>query len=73
MATSWNANYVKCPFYQRDNPPGKIVCEGLTDSSTLALEFRKKAEFYAQMRTCCQSKYKSCEIYRMLARKYEEE
>jgi len=73
MATTWNAQYVRCPFYHRDNGKYQIVCEGVTDGATLSMQFPSKAEFRVQMRTFCQGRYENCEVYRMLAKKYEEE
>ena len=65
---------VRCPFYKSDDGKLRIAFEGLVDSSSIALIYRRKDDYAAQMRTFCRDKYKNCEIYRMLMEtKYEED
>ena len=64
--------YVRCPFYQSDDGRSRIICEGIGDSSSVSLHFRKKCECETQLRVFCCEHYKKCEVYRMLMEKYEE-
>ena len=65
---------VMCPFYKYDWPQKRrIVCEGITDTSSLALQFPNSKEFNQQQKVFCCGKYEYCEVYRMLAQKYEED
>ena len=64
--------YVRCPFYQSDDGRSRSVCEGVGDSSSVSLHFRKKSECETQLRVFCCDHYKKCEVYRMLMEKYEE-
>ena len=71
---SYAAASVRCPFFKGDNGQQRITCEGLVDDSSIALIYRRKADYEVQMHTFCQNKYKNCEIYRMLMEmKYEED
>lgn len=73
MASSWNAQYVQCPYYRNDDNKRRIVCQGVADSSRLAIEFETKSDFKIQMNTFCCKHYKKCEVYGMLEQIYEEE
>ena len=77
MPESRTAVRVKCPFYQYDEcVPRKnikrIICEGIVDASTLALNYRFLRDFRMQLETFCCRYYDRCEIYRMLMEKYED-
>lgn len=64
---------VRCPFYQFDDGRRRITCEGLVDNSSLALIYRRKADYEAQINVFCCEYYERCEVYRMLMEKYEED
>ena len=65
---------VQCPFYQSDDGKRKIVCEGLVDRSTLALNYRRRNDYKTQIEVFCCEHYNRCEIYRMLMEaKYDDE
>ncbi len=64
---------VECPFYRSDDGKGKIICEGLTDDSSLILSFRKRISYERHMDNFCCRRYKYCELYGAINRKYEEE
>lgn len=77
MPTSRTDTRVQCPFYQYDESNGKsrihrITCEGLTENSTLALNYKRKRDFNIQLETFCCIHFPKCEVYRMLMEKYEE-
>ena len=77
MPTSRNDSRVQCPFYLSDENPGngvyRIVCEGLAGSNSITHFYRRKAPWQRQMDTVCCGRFKSCELYRALMRKYGEE
>ena len=71
--------YVKCPFYDRGDK-GCIQCEGILGTSAVKLLFRDPADGHplTKERTVyankfCETDYESCEIYKLLLRKYEVE
>ena len=65
---------VICPFYRYDDGEKRIVCEGLTDPSTLSQRFGKKKLFEQYMEHYCFRHCKDCEIFRLLLRvKYPDE
>ena len=73
MPTSRTDTNVICPFYRYDSfSKRKIVCEGITDTSSLALQFPNAREYNQQLKIFCCSKCENCEVYRMLMQKYEE-
>lgn len=62
---------VRCPFFLH-NGKRNVVCEGITDDSTLSLRFATEESRNEQKRIYCDKDYKRCEIYRMLLEKYDE-
>lgn len=64
---------IKCPFYRYDDTKIRIVCEGISESDTLSLTFKKKTEFISYMRRYCCDRYKSCKLYRLAMEKYKED
>lgn len=64
---------VKCPFYRSDDGVRRIVCEGIVDDSSTALNFVYKRDYETQMSVFCCEHYAKCEVYRMLMGKYEDE
>ena len=62
---------VKCPFYKGMTMQG-ISCEGLTDDSTLKLLFTSPEKRKSHCKRFCRTNYKTCEIYKLLEKKYEE-
>lgn len=69
---SYKQVHVLCPFYQRDDGNHRIICEGLTDNSTINLFYHECTDYSIQITTFCCKYYKNCEIYRMLQNKYAE-
>jgi hypothetical protein len=63
---------VRCPFYKYDDGKKRITCEGLVDDSSLALIYRKREDYEAQLGIFCCEHYEKCEIYAVLAQKYED-
>ena len=64
---------VQCPFYKYDDGRRRITCEGLIDKSSLALIYLIRFDYDKQLNDFCCKQYKSCEVYRMLIQKYEED
>ena len=65
----------QCPFYRSDDgQKRRIICEGIVDRSTLALTYRRRADYETQLGVFCCEHYKKCEVYTMImAAKYDEE
>lgn len=65
----------QCPFYRSDDKQKKqIICEGIVDRSTLALNFHRKPDYRTQLGVFCCEHYKKCEVYNMIMEaKYDEE
>lgn len=63
---------VECPFYRSDDGRGKIICEGVTDDTSLILSFRKKEACQRHIEVYCCRHYKYCELYGAIMKKYEE-
>lgn len=68
---TWLAGEAQCPFYRRDDDHHRIVCEGITQDSSLVVKFRRQKDFALQAREFCAKSYRCCELYRMLMEKYE--
>lgn len=64
--------YALCPFYKWDDGKKRITCEGIVENSSIALIYHQKADYECQIRTFCCKDYEKCEVYRLLAEKYEE-
>lgn len=64
---------VLCPFYREDDGSKRIRCEGLVDDSCIDLKFIFRKDYEKQITTFCCDKYKKCEVYKMLMKKYDEE
>lgn len=64
---------VICPFYRYDDGSQRVVCEGLTDTSTLTQRFRGRKQMERFMEQYCFRDCVNCGIFRMLlAEKYAE-
>lgn len=63
--------YVQCPFFC-SNDKRKIVCEGITEDCKTVLSFTSNTKKKRHRSVFCESKYKNCEVYRMLKEKYDE-
>lgn len=70
---SYWQSYVRCPFYKFDDGKRRITCEGIIDDSSLALIYHNKMDYDTQIMEFCCEHYETCEVYRMLMEKYEEE
>lgn len=65
---------VGCPFYRYDDGEKRIVCEGLTDPSTLSQRFGRKRYLKNYMEQYCFRRCTDCELFRLLLRvKYADE
>lgn len=71
MATTYKDVDIKCPFY-KEQAARSISCEGLTDDSIIKLWFTSPKSKCLHMDIFCSKRYKNCEIYTMLEKKYEE-
>ncbi|MBO5836273.1 MAG: hypothetical protein J6Q92_00080 [Oscillospiraceae bacterium] len=64
---------VQCPFYKYDDGRRRITCEGIIDKSSIALIYLTRKDFDIQLLTFCCEHYKRCEVYTMLAAKYDDD
>ena len=64
--TYWDAE-AQCPFFRRaDRKSGKIWCEGLTQNSSIILQYQDRLGFDVQIRTFCCKNFRCCEIGRAI-------
>lgn len=71
MPRTYNEGLVQCPFFMCEATQS-ISCEGITDDCITKLLFTSKDKRDIHRMIFCNSRYKNCEIYRMLEAKYEE-
>lgn len=72
MPTMYDDVNALCPFF-RFSDKKEISCEGVADGCSTSLKFDTKSKRDLHRRVFCDSKYKNCEIFRMLEEKYAEE
>lgn len=73
---SFDSVNVRCSFFVNDKAGSicyKIICEGITDRSTISWLFQDKEDYKIQMKTFCCDRYTNCELYRVLIEKEEYE
>lgn len=71
MPRTYNEGLILCPFYM-SMAQKSITCEGITEYCTTKLLFETADKRDQHRDIFCDKKYKNCEIYRMLEKKYEE-
>ena len=71
MARYQNDVEIQCPFYYNIGLKS-ITCEGITDDCVNRILFNTPQLRDMHSKIFCENRYKYCEIYRMLVRKYEE-
>lgn len=59
---------VVCPFYRHDDGVRRLVCEGVSDTTTLSQHFRGKRQMGKYMERYCFHDCTDCEIFSMLMR-----
>ena len=70
--TSYDSTRVMCPFYKRILKPQKmIVCEGPFKDTTCTVFFSHGNRMRIQIACYCEGAYEHCELYKLIARKYE--
>ena len=72
MPASYDDMFAKCPYFHYSKKK-RIVCDGIMDGTTLKVDFDNQEDRNIHRRTFCDSKYKYCEIYRMLEGIYDAE
>ena len=72
MARYQNDVEIQCPFYINIGMKS-ITCEGITDDCVNKILFNTPQLRDIHSKIFCEKKYKYCEIYRMLEKKYEDE
>jgi hypothetical protein len=71
MPTEYNDANILCPFYKR-SAKQSISCEGITEDCILKTIFSSPRNMHLHRLLFCEGKYKNCEIFTMLEKKYEE-
>lgn len=72
MATLYDQVNAKCPFFHGGDRK-RITCDGITEDCITITEFNTKQARNQHRHIFCDSmKYKNCEIYQMLEKKYDE-
>lgn len=71
MPTKWIDKLIKCPFYKREEN-NRIVCEGISERSTLSPAYEHHDEKMEHMKKHCMSieGCRRCPIYSLLDRLY---
>lgn len=72
MPQTWNAGYVRCPYYISDDTRSRITCQGVIEGSKLHWELPPE-DYKIQMREFCQNRYRNCEVCQLLSQIYEED
>lgn len=68
---SYRQVYCLCPYYISDDGKHTITCEGIIGGTTNRTSFKFKSEYELQMEVFCCNKYRNCEIYSAINKKYE--
>ena len=71
MPRTYNEGLINCPFY-KSMAQKSITCEGITEECITKLLFTSPEKRDMNRKVLCENRYKNCEIYRMLEKKYEE-
>lgn len=71
MPTRWIDKFVQCPFYKRTDS-NRIVCEGISEKSTISIAYEDNKEKVEYMRSRCESieGCRRCPIHSLLERWY---
>ena len=65
---------VVCPFYRYDDGYHRLVCEGLTDDSSVIQQYKAKKSHQKYMEYFCYGNCTGCAVFRMIVdAKYAEE
>ena len=57
---------VVCPFYRYDDGYNRLVCEGLTDDSSVIQKYKRKKSHQKYMEHFCYRNCTQCGVFRML-------
>lgn len=71
MPRTYHEALINCPFY-KSMAQKSISCEGITEDCTTKLLFTSPEKRDLHRKIFCENRYKNCEIYTMLEKKYEE-
>ena len=69
MGTVYDDVDVVCPFYQSEKKMA-IRCEGVSDAMVNISEYRTMADKKSHKEMFCKGKYKTCDVYEMIMKKY---
>ena len=71
MPRTYNEGLICCPFY-KSMAQKSITCEGITDDCIIKLLFTSPEKRDLHRKIFCEQKYKNCELYGVIERKYED-
>ena len=71
MPRIYDACLAKCPFFIESGKKN-VLCEGVTDDCSLNMVFVSTEARDQHRRIFCDARYQNCEVYRMIAEKYQE-
>ncbi len=61
----------KCPFFISSGRMS-VLCEGITSCSNISVKFVSEKERNLHRQIFCDERYKNCEIFEILNKKYED-
>ena len=71
MPRMYDSCLAECPFFISSGKKN-VCCEGITSASIINIKFESEEERNLHRNIFCDARYKNCEIYRILEKKYEE-
>ena len=61
----------KCPFFISSGRKS-VLCEGMNECSNISIKFVSEKERNLHRQIFCDERYKNCEIFEILNKKYED-
>lgn len=71
MPRLYDSCLAQCPFFISSGKKN-VLCEGITSDCTINIKFTSDEKRDLHRRIFCDAKYKNCEIFRILEKKYED-
>ena len=71
MPRTYDNCLAMCPFFLTSGKKN-VLCEGLTDDCTINLLFVSEEKRDLHRKVFCDARYKNCELFKMLEKKYED-
>jgi hypothetical protein len=71
MPRLYDIQFAQCPFFISSGKKN-VLCEGITDDCTINLKFTSEEKRDQHRRIFCDARYRYCEIFNLLEKKYED-